>query len=244
MKIRKIRIWLSRGWYRVVCSVSLLLLPFFTATGKNSSAVIFSQQDSKDTVSVKEGDIVKGIVRKSDGNPFPGVSISQELIFANPNSPYVLTDENGKFEFKVSDPSGRLFFMHDGYVIQYWFVNRYEYDVIMYENSREFDKAYGNRQVLEDKTKPGLVVMTAYGTPWKGASGIYTQAQQDTTITWLPDEILEKVISYEKKSNPRTMVAYGPPYEDGEEETVLDLQIPSKRELRKARRAERNSRRK
>lgn len=238
MKIRKIRIWLSRGWYRVVCSVSLLLLPFFTATGKNSSAVIFIQQDSKDTVSVKEGDIVTGIVRKPDGKPFPGVRIYQGLIFTNPNCPYVVTDENGKFELKVTDPTDRLYFMYDGYVTQYWYVNRYTYDVMMYDAIKEFDKAYNTRQALEDRTKPGILIMSAYGTPWKGPGGIDVQVQQDTTLTRLSEDMLEKVLKYEKKSNPMRMTAYGPPYENGEEETVLDLR-PSKKELRKARRAER-----
>ena len=156
MKIRTIRIWLSRGWYRVVCSVSLLLLPFFCAKAKSSSVVIQAGQDVKDTVSAKKG----------------------------------------------------------------------------------FD-----RQALEDSTKSGILVMCAYGTPWKGPSGIDAQVQQDTTLTQLTDEMLEKIRAYEKKSNPTRMVAYGPPFENGEEETILDIQIPSKRELRKARRAERKSKR-
>ena len=239
MKIRKIRIWLSRGWYHVVCSVSLLLLPFFCATAKGSSVVIHAWQDVKDTVSVKEGDIVTGIVRKPDGKPFPGVRIYQGLIFTNPNCPYVVTDENGKFELKVTDPTDRLYFMHDGYVTQYWYVNRYTYDVMMYDAIKEFDKAYNTRQALEDRTKPGILIMSAYGTPWKGSSGINVQVQQDTTLTQLTDDMIEKIRAYEKKSNPTRMVAYGPPFENGEEETILDLQIPSKRELRKARRAER-----
>ena len=151
MKIRKIRIWLSRGWYRVVCSVSLLLLPFFCATAKSSSVVSHAGQDTKDTLTAKKA----------------------------------------------------------------------------------FD-----RQALEDSTKSGNLIMCAYGTPWKGPGGIDVQVQQDTTLTRLSEDMLEKVLKYEKKSNPMRMTAYGPPYENGEEETVLDLR-PSKKELRKARRAER-----
>lgn len=37
MKIRRIRIWLSRGWYRTLCGVSLLLLPFFTSCSSSKS---------------------------------------------------------------------------------------------------------------------------------------------------------------------------------------------------------------
>lgn len=240
MKIRKIRIWLSRGWYHVVCSVSLLLLPFFCASAKSSSVVIYAGQDVKDTVSVKEGDILTGIVRKPDGTPFPGVRITQDVIYTNPNSTFVLTDENGKFEFKVTDPSGRLYFIHDSYVFQYWYVNRYTYDVIMYDNIKEFDKAYNTRQALEDRTKPGVLIMNAYGTPWKGPSGIDVQVGQDTTLARLSDDMLEKVLKYEKKSDPKRMTAYGSPFE-GEEETILELH-PSKKALRKAQRAERKRR--
>ena len=38
MKIRRIRIWLSRGCYRTLCSVSLLLLPLFTSCSSSKSA--------------------------------------------------------------------------------------------------------------------------------------------------------------------------------------------------------------
>lgn len=38
MIIRRIRIWLSRGWCRTLCSVSLLLLPLFTSCSSSKSA--------------------------------------------------------------------------------------------------------------------------------------------------------------------------------------------------------------
>ena len=38
MTIRRIRIWLSRGWYCTLCSVSLLLLPLFTSCSSSKSA--------------------------------------------------------------------------------------------------------------------------------------------------------------------------------------------------------------
>ena len=52
----------------------------------------------------------------------------------------------------------------------------------------------------------------------------------------LTADMIEKIKAYDKNSNPRVMTVYGPPYENGEEETLLDFG-PSKRELRKARRA-------
>ena len=38
MKIRRIRIWLSKGWYRVLCSVSLLLIPLITSCSSIKSS--------------------------------------------------------------------------------------------------------------------------------------------------------------------------------------------------------------
>lgn len=51
MKIRRIRIWISKGWYRVLCSVSLLLLPIFCNTGRAVAATNPAQQDANDTIS-------------------------------------------------------------------------------------------------------------------------------------------------------------------------------------------------
>ena len=150
MKFRRIRIWLSRGWYRVVCSASLLLLPFFCASAKSSSVVIQAGQDTKDTLSAKK-----------------------------------------RF----------------------------------------------SRQALEDSTKPGVLIMNAYGTPWKGPSGIDVQVQQDTTLTRLTYEMIEKIRTYEKKSNPRRTVAYGPAVDVVEEETVPDLKVPKRERRRAARKA-------
>ena len=54
----------------------------------------------------------------------------------------------------------------------------------------------------------------------------------------LTADMIEKVKAYEKNSNPRVMVAYGPPYENGEEEFVdLKHKRSSKRAIRKARKA-------
>ena len=79
--------------------------------------------------------------------------------------------------------------------------------------------------------------MNAYGTPWKGPSGIDVQVQQDTTLTRLTDEMIEKIRTYEKKSNPRRTVAYGPAVDVVEEETVPDLKVPKRERRRAARRA-------
>lgn len=51
----------------------------------------------------------------------------------------------------------------------------------------------------------------------------------------LTADMIEKIKAYDKNSNPRVMTVYGPPYENGEEEPVPD--VPSKREIRKARKA-------
>ena len=53
MKIRRIKIWLSRWWSHVVSGVTLLLLSLFCNSCKTTSAVNRSQVNTKDAVSVK-----------------------------------------------------------------------------------------------------------------------------------------------------------------------------------------------
>ena len=60
-----------------------------------------------------------------------------------------------------------------------------------------------------------------------------TVKNDTVALTQLTDEMIEKIIKYEKKSNPRRMVAYGPAADNGEEETVIEI-IPSKRDQRRA----------
>ncbi|MBO7050634.1 MAG: hypothetical protein J6W42_08480 [Bacteroidaceae bacterium] len=63
-------------------------------------------------------------------------------------------------------------------------------------------------------------------------------AENDSIIMDLEQltaDMIAKVKAYEKNSNSRVMTVYGPPYENGEEEPVLE--VPSKRALRKARKA-------
>ena len=62
--------------------------------------------------------------------------------------------------------------------------------------------------------------------------------ENDTVaMTQLTADMIEKVKAYEKNSDLLRMTAYGPPYDDGEEEIVIDLGPSSKRDIRKARRA-------
>ena len=55
MKVRRIRIWLSKGWYRVLCSVSLLLLPLLCNTGKAVAATTLAQQQAKEGNKAQQG---------------------------------------------------------------------------------------------------------------------------------------------------------------------------------------------
>ena len=224
----------------MVCSVSLLLAPFFCASAKSSSVVIQTGQDTKDTVSVKAGDVVTGIVRKKDGTPFPGVRISQNRNNVIPGvtddtikAPVVITDENGLFSLTVSDASDMLYFMHNGCAIEDFLLDRHSYDVILFDNYKDYYDEYPCQADTTDKDKPhrsnvpGVIVyMVAYGPP-----AINANVPEDTTLTRLTDEMIEKILKYEKKSNPRRTVAYGP--DNGEEETILDLH-PSKRYQRRA----------
>ena len=242
MKIRRIKIWLSRGWFHVVCSVSLLLAPLFCGKSDVFAATYPAHKETKDTVSVKAGDVVTGIVRKKDGTPFPGVRISQNRNNVIPGvtndtikAPVVITDENGLFSLTVTDASDMLYFMHNACVLEEFCLDRHSYDVKLFDNFKDYFDEYPSQADTTDKDKPhrgnvsGVIVsMVAYGPP-----GINYTVPEDTSLTRLTDEMIEKILKYEKKSNPRRTTAYGPAVDDGEEETVIEL-IPSKRELRRA----------
>ena len=210
MNFRTVRICLSRGWYRVVCSVSLLLLPLFCGKSDVFAATYPAMQEAGDTVSVKKGDVITGIVRKKDGTPFPGVKITQKLYNTIPGLspdaewPVAVTDENGVYSITVNDPKECFYFYYPNYVIEYFYLNRKNHDIILFEKAADFDKEYGTNETsekkkLQDKTAPGMVIMTAYGTPrWKGASGIqYFDIQKDTTLSRLSQEMIDRVRAYE-----------------------------------------------
>jgi hypothetical protein len=213
MKIRTVRIWLSRGWYRIVCSVSLLLLPLFCGKSDVFAATFPAQQKTGDTVSVKKGDVITGVVRQKDGTPFPGVKVSQDFYNIMPGvslsqddknyRPVAVTDENGVYSITVYDPTQCFYFYHEGCVIEFFYLNRKDYDLILFEKAADFDKEYGTNETsakkkLEMATAPGIVIMNAYGTPrWKGASGIDIEIVRDTTLSRLTQEMMEKVRAYE-----------------------------------------------
>lgn len=209
MKIRTVRIWLSRGWYHIVCSVSLLLLPLFCGKSDVFAAMVPAQQEAGDSVSVKKGDVITGVVRKKDGTSFPGVKITQKFNNTIPGLspdaewPVAVTDENGVYSITVNDPKACFYFYYPNYVIEYFYLNRKNHDVILFDKSSDFDKEYGTNETsakkkLEMATAPGIVIMNAYGTPrWKGASGIDIEIVRDTTLSRLTQEMMEKVRAYE-----------------------------------------------
>ena len=64
MKIRRIRIWLSKGWYYAVYSVSLLLIPLITScsssrsSAKNSASKEVTATDNKTNASPADSTVV------------------------------------------------------------------------------------------------------------------------------------------------------------------------------------------
>ena len=143
--------------------------------------------------------------------------------------------ENGLFSLTVTDASDMLYFMHNGCAVEDFLLDRHSYDVILFDNYKDYYDEYPCQTDTTYKDKPhrsnvpGVIVyMVAYGPPTINAN-----VPEDTTLTRLTDEMIEKNLKYEKKSNPRRSTAYGPAVDDGEEETVIEL-IPSKRELRRA----------
>ncbi|MBO7110913.1 MAG: hypothetical protein J6W18_03075 [Bacteroidaceae bacterium] len=213
MRIRTVRIWLSRGWYRIVCSVSLLLLPLFCGRSDVFAATNPSQLAADDTISVKKGDVITGVVRKKDGTPFSGVKVSQSFYNIRPGvslspddknyRPVAVTDENGVYSITVNDPKECFYFYYPNYVIEYFYLNRKNHDIILFEKAADFDKEYGTNETsakkkLEMATAPGIVIMNAYGTPrWKGASGIDIEIVRDTTLSRLTQEMIDRVRAIE-----------------------------------------------
>ena len=120
MKIRGIRIWLSRDWYRTLCSISLLLLPLFCNTGRAYAVVNHVQQDTiKSTVVVsgskpQAGDMISGIVRDENG-PIQWANITERDSSYRIVS-HAIADENGKFAFKLVNPANRLSVTY----VEYW----------------------------------------------------------------------------------------------------------------------------
>lgn len=119
MIIRRIRIWLSRGWYRTLCSISLLLLPLFCNTGRAYAMPNHVQQDTiKSTVAVsgskpQAGDVVSGVVRDEAG-PLQGVNITERDSLYRIVA-HAVSDVNGKFAFKIVNPANRLSITYVGY---------------------------------------------------------------------------------------------------------------------------------
>lgn len=120
MIIRRIRIWLSRGWYRTLCSISLLLLPLFCNTGRAFAAISHVQQDTiKSTVVVsgtkpQAGDIISGTICDENG-PMQLVNITERDSLYRIVA-HAVSDVNGKFAFKLVNPSNRLSVTYVGYL--------------------------------------------------------------------------------------------------------------------------------
>ena len=154
MKIRRIRIWLSKGWYRVLCSVSLLLIPLFCNTGKAMAENTPAQQQAKGTTPVKKGDIVKGTVKKSDGTPFSMMNITERDSLVRIVA-HAVTDANGEFALKVVDPDHKLYFEYVGYETQIFDLDRTTFEITMLESA----------PVAVPSTAFDIVRVVAYGPP-------------------------------------------------------------------------------
>ena len=167
MKFRTIKIWLSKGWYRVLCSVSMLLIPLFCNTGKAVAATNPAQQQAKSTDPVKKGDIINGTVKKSDGTPFSMMNVTErdslERIVA-----HAVTDSNGEFAFKVVDPSHKLYIEYVGYVTQIFDFDRTTFEITMFE--RVPGMVYTSDDTvtslpIKRSTEFDVVRVVAYGPP-------------------------------------------------------------------------------
>lgn len=167
MKIRTIRIWLSKGWYRVLCSVSMLLIPLFCNTGKAVAATNPAQQQAKSTDPVKKGDIINGTVKKSDGTPFFMMNVTERDSLKRIVA-HAVTDSNGEFAFKVVDPSHKLYIEYVGYVTQIFDFDRTTFEITMLE--RVPGMVYTSDDTvtslpIKRSTEFDVVRVVAYGPP-------------------------------------------------------------------------------
>lgn len=167
MKIRTIRIWLSKGWYRVLCSVSMLLIPLFCNTGKAVAATNPAQQQAKSTDPVKKGDIINGTVKKSDGTPFFMMNVTERDSLKRIVA-HSVTDQNGEFAFRVVDPTHKLYIEYVGYVTQIFDFDRTTFEITMFE--RVPGMVYTSDDTvtslpIKRSTEFDVVRVVAYGPP-------------------------------------------------------------------------------
>ena len=137
MTIRRVRIWLSRGWCRTLCSISLLLLPLFCKTGRAFAAISHVQQDTiKSAVVVsgtkpKSGDIISGTICNENG-PMQLVNITERDSLYRIVA-HAVSDVNGKFAFKLVNPANRLSVTYVGYGEAITAITGTSFDVTMVE---------------------------------------------------------------------------------------------------------------
>ena len=137
MTIRRVRIWLSRGWYRTLCSISLLLLPLFCNTGRAFAAISHVQQDTiKSAVVVsgtkpQAGDIISGTICDENG-PMQLVNITERDSLYRIVA-HAVSDVNGKFAFKLVNPANRLSVTYVGYGEAITAITGTSFDVTMVE---------------------------------------------------------------------------------------------------------------
>ncbi len=137
MKFHTIKIWLSKGWYYAVYSISLLLLPLFCNTGRAFAAISHVQQDTiKSSVVVsgtkpKSGDIISGTICNENG-PMQLVNITERDSLYRIVA-HAVSDVNGKFAFKLVNPANRLSVTYVGYGEAITAITGTSFDVTMVE---------------------------------------------------------------------------------------------------------------
>lgn len=197
MKIRRIRIWLSRGWYRVVYSVSFLVLSFLCSCSSSRTTAkvktggskgVEASKDKEPADSTKTGvsviniedfqglgietpeirlmygvpspiqelkqaapqDTAKSIVTVSGSKPQAGDMISGvvrdasgPIVMANITErdgsyrivAHAVSDENGKFAFRLVNPADRLSVTFVGYGEAITDITGTSFEVTMVENT-------------------------------------------------------------------------------------------------------------
>ncbi len=102
MTIRRVRIWLSRGWYRTLCSISLLLLPLFFPAAELPKVDLSSDVKQTTMDAQQPQTPVQGVVVHIDDS----TQLKNETRAISPKDRGLVTNENYLAQLLEYAPQG------------------------------------------------------------------------------------------------------------------------------------------
>lgn len=139
MKIRRVRILMSKGWCKVVCFVSFSLL-----------SIVCNHASAQ-----KAGDVISGIITDDEG-PLMYVNVC-ERDSLNRIVAHAVTDIEGRFAFRLVNPENTIDFTYIGYERVILPIDKMYYEIKM-EQSQYMDEIIS----LSDKPVLRTIDMSQY----------------------------------------------------------------------------------